>query len=514
MPGLQIRLWYRQAARGERRTTAVVGVLTTCLVVASLVVSPGTQSNQAVGFASAPVVDADAATAPGRGDPSFGSGAAIAPGPLDFSSSPFELVPPSSQPFLASGGLPPASISTAPVVLSSSDRGISETQVTVGFLVANSAGLGGAGLDLGDRRDASAYAKALVGYLNARGGVLGREVVAAVRQTDPVNPSDQAAACAAMVSDQKVFGVVDAGAISDTRAMQCIATENQMPYIHNRIWGTEWLARSKGLELGYPAAIDRLSRTWVRDLKAMGWLPEGDAVGILADSCPATEPIVDHVLRPLVERTGVGKVVVAKHDCDSSSALTQPASFVSRFRAAGVTRILLAADPVGNAIFMNVAQLQGYHPTYAASDWFQVASDSSSANYPADQFDGAVAITSNRSILPESERELVPGWVRCNQVAVDAGLPPLQHTASDQELLGLCDNFFLMVDGLEAAGPNPTRWDWATAVQGLGEHPSVLFGPSRFEPGKVTGSDTVVTAVWARSCTCFEAVTTSRPAAG
>ncbi|HEX9684137.1 MAG TPA: ABC transporter substrate-binding protein [Acidimicrobiales bacterium] len=363
------------------------------------------------------------------------------------------------------------------------------------------------------RDDAGEYAQALGDYANAQGGVIGRNVEVFVRKTDPVDQSDQAAACQAMAEDHKVFGVVDVGAISDTPYMDCIAVQNQIPYIHNTIWGTDWLARSKGLEVGYPAAIDRVSQTWVRDLQAMDWLPQGGVVGVIGDRCAATDALIDNVLVPLIKSAGVADVVVAKHDCDAQSVVGQPSSFPVRFRAAGVTHVFLAANFVSNTVFMSSAQSQGYRPEYTASDWWQAASDASAENYPPAQFDGAIAITSNGMLLEQSGKQPYPGYDRCNQVAVDAGLPPLKWQPTDQELFAFCDNFFLMIDGLNAAGPNPTRWDWAAAIQGLGEHASLIFGPSRFAAGKVTGSDTVFTARWSQDCKCFLAVTDARPAA-
>jgi ABC-type branched-subunit amino acid transport system substrate-binding protein len=527
--GMQIRLWFHQASARERQAAVAVLGCMAVLAVATLVAVPrddGRQTTQALGSSSESTVPAGQApddgavtTDPGLpgsepGDVSTVDGAPLEAQPGQPATSASSSNPSGAAPGAAPSAAPGAAPGTAASVpLTASDRGISDTQIKIGFLIAQVGGLSGAGFALDIRDDADKYAAALTAYVNADGGVLGRQVVPAVRKTDPLNQSDQAAACQAMASDHKVFGVVDVGAISDTPYMKCIAQDNAMPYVHNTIWGTDWLARSKGLEVGYPGAIDRVAQTWVRDLKAMGWLPAGGVVGIIGDKCAATSPIIDNVLKPLLERAGASKVVVEKHDCDAGSIASQPPIWVTRFRAANVTHVMVAASFVSNAIFMNTAAQQGYHPKYSVSDWWQVASDSSAKNYPASQFDGAIAITSNGMLLPQSGKAPWPGWERCNQVAIDAKLPPLKHQASDQELFALCDNFFLMIDGLKAAGPNPTRWDWAAAVQRLGQHPSVMFGPSNFASGKVTGSDTVFTAQWMSGCKCFKAITAPRPAA-
>jgi ABC-type branched-subunit amino acid transport system substrate-binding protein len=508
--GMQIRLWLRQATRPQRQAAGLGALCVVMLLVATVAVVPDDDGPQRVSAnnsdvlaqsGSAGIDGSTDTTAPGTVDSASGasSGAGASAGTTG------------ARGAVAGGGA--ARTAAGAVALKASDRGITDKEIKIGFLVANAGGLSGAGFALDIREDTPQYANALAAYVNARGGVLGRTITAVPRKTDPINQSDQSAACQAMASDAKVFGVVDVGAISDTPYMKCIAQDNEMPYVHNTIWGTDWLAQSKGLEIGYPAAIDRVAKTWTRDLKAMGWLPQGAVVGIIGDKCAAASPVIDNSLVPAVKAAGASKVVVEKHDCDATSIASQPPTWVTVFQSQNVTHVFLAANFLSNAVFMNTAANQGYHPKYTVSDWWQDASDASAKNYPASQFNGAVAITSNGMILPQSGKAPWAGWEKCNQAAVDAKLPPLEFNARNQELFGMCDNFFLMVDALKSAGPNPTRWDWAASVQRLGEHPSLLFGPSKFATGKVSGSDTVFTAVWRTDCTCFKATTDARAAA-
>jgi ABC-type branched-subunit amino acid transport system substrate-binding protein len=386
--------------------------------------------------------------------------------------------------------------------------------VKIGFLPANIGGLDAAGYALNIRKDVPQYVQALADSVNKSGGINGRKVEVAVRKTDPTSQSDQAAACAAMVNDAKVFGVVDVGALADTPAMECVAARNKTPYVHNTIWDTKWLARSGGMEVGYQAAIDRISKTWSRDLAAMGWFGKDAVVGIIGDNCAATSPVIDTVLKPDMARiAGVTKVVVAKHGCDLQSVVAQPPSFVTQFRAAGVTHVIVAAVFAAVAVFTSTAENQGYHPKYAVSDWWQATSDASAANYNPNQFDGAVGISSLGLMLPGSGKPPYPGGEKCMKAATDAGLEPMKYDGRNQELWAMCDNFLLMVDGIRTAGANPTREGWANAIQHLGSHPSVMFGPSEFHPGKVTGSDQVHTLRWLKACTCYKSVSGFRPAA-
>jgi len=268
------------------------------------------------------------------------------------------------------------------------------------------------------------------------------------------------------------------------------------------------------MEVGYQAAIDRITKTWTRDLSARGWFGKDAVVGLLGDNCAATSPVIDRVLKPeFARQPGVKKVVVAKHDCDLQSVVSQPPSFVTQFRAAGVTHVALVANFVSAVVFTSTAENQLYRPKYTVSDWWQQTSDASAANYNPNQFDGAIAISSLGLQLPASGKAPYPGGERCMKIATDAGLEPMKYDGRNQELWGMCDNFFLMLDGIRNAGANPTRQAWAQAIQQLGPHPSVMFGPSAFRPGKVTGSDTVHTMQWQRGCTCYKVISGSRPAA-
>jgi hypothetical protein len=68
-------------------------------------------------------------------------------------------------------------------------------------------------------------------------------------------------------------------------------------------------------------------------------------------------------------------------------------------------------------------------------------------------------------------------------------------------------------NGLAAWRPNPTRAGWRAAIPNLAPRISAQFGPSRFGPGKLSGSDFVHTLQWQRACRCWRSVSDFRPAA-
>ncbi|HJR25712.1 MAG TPA: hypothetical protein VJ804_09575, partial [Acidimicrobiales bacterium] len=417
-------------------------------------------------------------------------------------------------PSAVSGGATPAG--GAAEARTASDRGISPDKVKVGFMLQNPAGLAGAGFSTGQRSDGPAYIEAMARWATENGAAHGREVVPVVRLTDPTSVADQAAACRAMVDDAKVFAVIDVAAMLDTPALDCLANRRKgdTPFVHSVMWSRDWQARSGGNEVSYQAAIDRIAVTWARDLAAIGWLPRGATVGVFGDNCPATEPTVRNVLKPALEARGAGRVVVGLHDCNIQAVVAQPPAIATQMRLEGVTHVLIVSNFVAGQVFVTTMASQNHRPRYSTSDWFLNTSDSTQANFNPDQFDGAIGIASLGSMLTQSGRAPYPGWQTCSRIATEAGLPPIgPGDDSSTELLSLCDNFLLFLDAVNAAGTNPTRASWRQAVANLGEHPSAVFGPSRFARGKLTGSDYVHTVQWQRGCRCWRSISDSRPAA-
>jgi ABC-type branched-subunit amino acid transport system substrate-binding protein len=503
----QVREWAGRASRYDRCVTALALLVALGVLVASMTLRPDSLATAAVD--SSGVVGPGAAPVDGAAGGEAGSGG----GPLAVDGA---LGGGSGASGPAGGGPGAGGAGSAGVERTASDRGVTADSVTVGFLLQNPAGLSSTGFSTGQRTDGARYVQALAEWASRDGGVNGRKIRAVLRPTDPTSVEDQAAGCRAMVEDTKAFGVVDVAAMLDTASLDCLTNtqKGDTPLVHSVLWSRAWQQRSGGNEVSYQAAIDRISVTWTRDLAAMGWFPRGATVGILGDKCPATEPTIVDVLGPALEAHGAGKVVYGNHDCNITAVVSEPSNIATRFRLEGVTHVLIVSNFAAAQIFMTTAKSQGYAPKYSASDWFLNTSDATTANFPPDQFDGAVGIASVGASLRPSGKAPHDGWQRCSQIAVDAGLAAMApDDSSSGELLALCDNFLLFLDALRAAGPNPTRASWRAAVTTLGSRTSLVFGPSRFGPGKLSGSDTVHTITWQRGCRCWRSVSDFRPAA-
>ena len=510
--GAQVRRWYRSASVAERATTGAVIAAAVGLLLTSIALTPPDRRSAGV---TSTAVAAGRTGETGLTPAEVASGAAAAAGTSGSAQSP------AAGGGGAGGSAGPGSTvvggrTAGGVVRTSSDRGVAPTKIKIGFLLQNTAGLNGAGFSTGQRTDGPQYVDALAKWASKNGGVAGREVVPVFRYTDPTSVEDQAAACRAMVDDNKVFGLVDVASILDTAALDCLVRPDggNTPFVHSAMWSTEWQKRSGGNEVSYQAAVDRISITWARDLAAMKWFPPGATIGILGDKCPATEPVVMNVLAPALKAKGAGRVVFGLHDCDIQSVVSQPANIATQFRLSGVTHVLVTSNFVTGQLFTNAAASQGYHPKYSTSDWFLNTSNVTTANFDPTEFDGAIGIASQGTVLKASGKKPYDGWQVCSQIATEAGLPSINPgDAASEELLDLCDNFRLMIDAINLAGVNPTRAWWRAVIPTLPARVSAQFGPSKFGPGKLSGSDFVHTLLWQASCRCYRSVSDFRPAA-
>lgn len=507
----QLRAWLARASPYERTLTVLTLLAVVGLLVASMALRPDEDDAvAAVDSSAAPVASPGTSPVEAAGPlGTAGEGGTEASGGAPGGVTGDDPDPPGDP----SGPSPEGDPGVERIA---SDRGVTKDSITVGFMLQNPAGLSSTGFSTGQRSDGAQYVQALADWASRDSRLGGRTVRPVLRYTDPTSVEDQAAACRAMVDDAKVFGVVDVAAMLDTASLDCLTnrTKGDTPLVHSVMWSRAWQERSGGNEVSYQAAIDRISLTWARDLGAMRWFPQGATVGILGDKCPATQPTIVDVLGPALEAQGAGKVVFGNHDCNLTAVVSEPPNIATRFRLEDVTHVLIVTNFAAAQIFMSTADSQGYAPEYSTSDWFLNTSDATAANFPPDQFDGAIGIASLGSMLQASGKPAYEGWQVCSQIAVDAGLAPIPPgEASSAELLSLCDNFRLFVDALVLAGPNPTRASWRAAVGALGQRTSAVFGPSHFGPGKRTGSDAVHTVSWQRGCRCWRSVSDFRPAA-
>ena len=223
------------------------------------------------------------------------------------------------------------------------------------------------------------------------------------------------------------------------------------------------------------------------------------------------------MLGPALEAQGAGKVVFGNHDCNITAVVSEPPNIATRFRLEGVTHVLIVSNFAAAQIFMTTAKSQGYAPKYSTSDWFLNTSDATTANFPPDQFDGAIGIASLGPMLrPVRARPPYDGWQQCSQIAVDAGLAPIPP---DDSRLGRAAQPVRQLRPVprraaSRAGPNPTRASWRAAVAHTGAaHEPRLRSRAASGPASSPAPTPCTPITWQRGCRCWRSISDFRPAA-
>ncbi|HEX4904722.1 MAG TPA: ABC transporter substrate-binding protein, partial [Acidimicrobiales bacterium] len=406
----------------------------------------------------------------------------------------------------ATPGSAGSSSSGAPVQLTASDQGVSETEIKVGFLIPSLAGLGDAGSTATDARtDSEAYIKAFVDHVNKNGGVAGRKVTYVTAEADPVNASSQQAACIRLATDEKVFAVFDTASTLGV-AQNCYAQKGViLTTTASQTNSEQNFQRNGGLLASSGASQNRVLRNWTDLALAAGHIGPGKGkLGILSTECAPDPEAIDGDFKPYLKEKRVAYLDV-RLSCDLATAQQQVAGAVLQFRQGGVDRVLPSAIFVTVNNFLQAAESQQYRPTYYCSDMWGMCLDVFTSNFPAAQWDGAKGFTFSHSGEDKAGAPLSAAVQRCSKIMTDAGVPGVtEQMGKDAGAVAHCDSFFLWVTAMRSAPPNPRRADFPAALAGVGESwESAYAGRATFRPGKFNGGDDYAPVQWAGDCSCY-----------
>ena len=518
-PGMQFRLWLREASRTQVVTTATVALAVVALITVSVIpahrsssvaASAGSGSGTGgsgiagggvggVGGGIGGAANSGGAVNSGGGAPGSSGASSDAGGvPSAAGSSDAGLGGAGS---VASGGSASGSTgagssgsgSTAVDISKATDRGVNPSDcgkpcVKLGFLIANVGGLAASGFALNLRTDMSQVIDAYVKYQNAHGGINGRQIVAVKRPTDPTSQSDQSTACTSMIDDNHVFGVVDTATLIYAATQQCFSIQTRTPYVHSYAESADFQAQGAGYDISVPRNLDRIAREWAVEAKSLAFLKGGEKVGILTDNCEPNITVINKVLKPMLLADGAASVYVGATDCNADAAQAQPPAIQTQMCTAGVTHVFPAANFLSVQVFLNSADGSpcGQGPNryrYFASDYDGISGDLFAQHFPATQWDGVLAINNGYTGWVAAGNPMPDRMKFCSDILVAAGLPPIKDDYSNSEAIAMCDHFFIMVAAAQNAGGNLTRSGWAYQAQRLGKLDNAATPYSIFQPG-------------------------------
>lgn len=371
------------------------------------------------------------------------------------------------------------------------------------------------GLSTGDQEG---NAKAMVAYLNKRGGVLGRKLVPVFRDTktaeffrDPAAASQ--AICEDFTRDRPVAAVVDLMFSDGPQLWECwkkagipffsglfnmtdqAELDGYRPYRHA-------LANNR-IDSYFPALLNRQ--------KALGYFKSWDTangrpgqvpvkVGMMyAADVPADKRGFDRLAKQLRARG----IDVAPPIGTTGNDPSQISGAVVQFKSQGVTHVYMTY--FGQALtFMNAAENQRYRPRYAA--WGYISPGVLEQFAPAVQLKGAVGagFRPNTDVSPrQNPGDHNSAGPLCRGIMSKAGLRYERHGTAEGVAFTHCDSFRLLADAMNKAG-SPAGNQVRQGVEVIGpkfESASVLR--NAFSGTRSDASGGVRDLGYVESCSCF-----------
>ena len=406
-----------------------------------------------------------------------------------------------------------APLVAAPTSSGSGTRAADRTPVRVGVLYLQGADqvagtLGISGLATGD---AMAQARAVVAYLNARGGLAGHPIDlrdGGMSASSALSDQDgtYAQACAALAEDQKVRYVVSYVNLTGSR-LACYAKrgvtvlDDQSAVIDSA--GTRYATTFAGPgEL----APGRATQELVDALWRRGWLTAASKVGTLVPDNPDGIEVETRYLVPALARHGLRPAASARSGKGTSTA--NQSGTVVKFRSAGVDRVVpMLQSPL---FLMEAAESQGYHPAYAMNSGFGPGALLESAAPPAQLKDAAGIGWSKYLDIGSGHR---PGAASSNETLCFTLMAKARQQSSDATTqafqAALCNVLMFLKTATDTYGVTASVLD---AVRTSG----VAFGPAdayaiRMRPGRADGVAAFRDLAYVDGCSCFEYVSGNRP---
>lgn len=407
------------------------------------------------------------------------------------------------------GGPPGTSSPEGSVVLTASDIGVTAKNVRIGFTTLNPLGLQSSGIGLPLRSDIDKVIEAFVDYVNDTGGIHGRQVVADIIKVDPLQESSQAAACATLKG--RTFGVVDTATFILQSTQKCFSGDG-VPFTHSYPLSASFQAEARGYDVAANRNLDRIAKEWAAESKSLGFITKGVKAGVVTEACEPSITVVKAHLIPGIRAVTETDVVLKETDCNPAAQQGQMGSIVTQLVAENVTHVFMAVNYVAVRNFLENARPYGRPFKYSASDYNGLTDDFFTKDWDPDQWDGVLAPSVLLFGGKAAGKPPAEGTQFCSKILTDRGVRGLDNIENeDAEAGGFCDEFFIMVGGAQAVGPNLKRTAWAQAAQRLGTVKTATVHSVTFSPGKFSGGDTVVTLQWGKGCKCYKQISDYKP---
>lgn len=398
-------------------------------------------------------------------------------------------------------------------------HGVSDGKIKIGIAWADASqagtaigAIGGPGGRLGDGKVQS---KAVVDYINARGGIAGLAIEPVYHQYNVSNlvtasgrAAEAQAECSAWTEDTQVFAML-AILTGDQILLDCAAKTNT-PILSSVIGQTaDQTQFDQTPNLLYSPSgvtVDAREKFQVDRMTKAGVLTPKSKVGVLIEgNSPMNKRAADRTLFPELKRHRVPVVsqIVYPDFIDSPWD-----SYVLQFRQAGVDTVYMGNTEGGIwalSFFARAASNQRWYPTFVVSSDHKPAIVSGLVPDEAPGFRGA----GWKPNLDTGETEPLSENGRiCTEIMHSVGQPDYDTTSQG---VGYCETLFFLRDAL-AGSRNITPEGLAAGAAALGSRfPAILTRTPDFSGGVHYATNVVQEFVYNRDCSCM--VYVGKPAA-
>jgi hypothetical protein len=413
-----------------------------------------------------------------------------------------------------------------PIAAGQKGRGYDEHHIYIGFNTINnlrtfSEAVGVSALDFGNMK---ADGEAVIAEINARGGILGRQVVGVFHDEDvseaTTNPSANAQrTCTAFTQDAHVFAAIvndTAGDDNDT-FYECMSKADT-PFFTSADWVQD-RQRLRQYE-GYLHSMqspdwDLFAPVFIQRLVAMKYFSPWDAaaggpgtapakVGLLFPDTAPGRRIAALVAR-LCQARGVPAITYLYADGTTQGIAAWQASIqnsVLQFRGKGATHLI--ADASSLTVFATSAENQHYRPRYGIQTLSQPYQAAETA--PKVQFKGTLGV--GWGPVQDVNRWEGEAAASCLRNVAKRGEDYTGRSGPTIVALVICDGVRLIADALNAAGAIST----AALSVGIGKvgptfRPASIFR-SGFSPSRSDFVGGVRDLGFDAKCSCFAYLST------
>lgn len=395
-----------------------------------------------------------------------------------------------------------------------SGRGFTAKEIFLGFGtqddvngMAQNAGFG-AGVTFGDTK---AQVQAVLDYVNARGGILGRKAVPVFKDVSSAESAGVAgqAACTAWTQDRQVFAVLNPVVKQSNDTLYQCLKKARTPLLRFASGNTD-AADYQTYEQYAPANASgaRFAPALVRRLVAQkyfsGWDTEAGGPGsagvkvglVLLPKHKALQPLL------LAELRAAGHAAVETFVAGESYSAADYQSAVLRFSNSDVTHVLSASSDI--LYFMTQAESQSYRPRYALTTWNQPGALLQIAA-PARQLAGSLGVGYVPALDVDGANDpgdVSPATTLCRSLMEGAG----QETSvrlTFLVMLAECEMVFLLKQVMSLEG-SLTNEALRAGIDALGtRHASAMTFQTRLATGQHDGAAKTRDLAYVSACSCF-----------